>query len=103
MQSLPLENLDDNNLPTEIDDDDPNSKQYLSPHVEPFHRQRRIDGTLPFNEQILTMQHIIYTNGINGKYSYNENLTDSEMNQGGIWKEIIHNGIGQKPMIGASM
>lgn len=104
MQSLPLQNLDDDDsYPVEIDENDPNAKQYLSPHVEPFHRQRRIDGTLAFSEQILTMQHIVFTNGVNGKYNYNENITDSEMNQGGIWKEIIHNGIGQKPTIGASV
>ncbi len=96
MQSLP--NIDDN---SNIDEeDDPNSKYNRSVHVEPFHRQRRIDGTLPFNEQIIAMQHIVSTNGEDGRYINNDNMSDIDL-KGGIWKEIIHTGIGQKPTIGA--
>ncbi len=107
MQSLPLKNLiidENNNMNDHIEeDDDPNSKHNRSAHVEPFHRQRRIDGTLPFNEQIITMQHIVLTNGLDGRYTYNDNTTDTDSNPGGIWKEIIHTGIGQKPTMGASV
>jgi hypothetical protein len=103
MQTVSLKNLniDENNNIDE--DDDPNSKSNRSAHVEPFHRQRRIDGTLPFNEQTLTMQHIVLTNGLDGRYTYNDNTTNTDLNQGGIWKEIIHTGIGQKPTMGASV
>jgi hypothetical protein len=107
MQSLSLKNLnidERNNMNDNIEeDDDPNSKSNRLAHVEPFHRQRRIDGTLPFNEQIITMQHIVLTNGLDGRYTYNDNTTDTDSNPGGIWKEIIHTGIGQKPTMGASV
>lgn len=84
----------------EQDDNDPNSKYNRLGHVEPFHRQRRIDGSLPFNEQIINMEHIVFTNSIDGRYTF-DNTTD--LNQGGIWKEIIHNGIGQKPTTATSV
>ena len=98
MESISVQpiNLNDN-----LDEgDDANLRYSRAVHIEPFHRQRRIDGTLPFSEQIATMQHIILTNGIDGRYTYNDNLSDTEM-KGGIWKEVIHNGIGQKPTTGA--
>jgi hypothetical protein len=95
MQSLPLQNLaiDENN---NIEEDE---KYNRSAHVEPFHRQRRIDGSLPFTEQITAMQHIVVTNGLDGRCI----TTDTDLNQGGIWKDTIHTGIGQKPTIGASV
>jgi hypothetical protein len=95
MQSLPLENLalDENN---NLEDEE---KYNRLVHVEPFHRQRRIDGSLPFTEQINTMEHIVSTNGLDGRCI----TTDNDLNQGGIWKDIINNGIGQKPTIGASV
>jgi hypothetical protein len=101
MQSSSLKNINSDENVNPEEEEDPNSKDSRSVHVEPFHRQRRIDGTLPFNEQILTMQHIISTNGIDGRCINNEDTTD--LNQGGIWKEIIHNGIGQIPTTGASV
>jgi hypothetical protein len=91
MQSLPLKNLSI---------DEPLSRYNRSPHVEPFHRQRRVDGTLSFSEQILNMQHIISTNGLDGRCINNDNVTEIDENQGGVWKEIVHTGIGQKPSIG---
>jgi hypothetical protein len=105
MQSVSLKNLNiDENNNIDEDDVDQNSKSNRLAHVEPFHRQRRIDGTLPFNEQTLTMQHIVLTNGSDGRFTYNnDNMTNTDLNQGGIWKEIIHTGIGQKPTIGASV
>ncbi|CAF1397900.1 unnamed protein product [Adineta ricciae] len=98
MESISVQpiNLNDN-----LDEsDDANLRYSRAVHIEPFHRQRRIDGTLPFGEQIATMQHVILTNGVDGRYTYNDNLSDTEM-KGGIWKEIFHNGIGQKPATGA--
>lgn len=83
-------------IPSPEDDDDPTLKYTRSAHVEPFHRQRRIDGSLPFNEQILGMQHILSTNGLDGRCVNNNP-------NGGIWKEIIHTGIGQTPSPGASV
>ncbi|CAF2374758.1 unnamed protein product [Rotaria sp. Silwood2] len=107
MQSLTLKNLniDENHNMTDNveEEDDLNAKYNRSAHIEPFHRQRRIDGTLPFSEQIITMKHIIITNGYDGRYMSNGDMTETDLNQGGIWKEIIHNGIGLKPNIGASV
>lgn len=100
MQSLTLNNLntDENNNIEE--DDDLNSKLNRLAHVEPFHRQRRIDGSSPFNEQITAMEHLVVTNGLDGRCIYDDN---TDVNQGGIWKEIIHNGIGQKLSAGTSV
>lgn len=108
MQSLSLNNLNieekyqknDDNVE---DEDDPSLRYNRSLHIEPFHRQRRIDGTLPFSEQITKMQHIVITNGYDGNYTINDDVTVTDLNEGGIWKQIIHNGIGQKPAIGASV
>jgi hypothetical protein len=73
-------------------------------HVEPFHRQHRIDGTLSFSEQLLTMQHIVLTDGLDGKYSMNDTMTMTTNDfNGGIWKETLHNGIGQCPTVGATV
>lgn len=96
MQQFSMRNLPLEEQVTPEDDDDPTLKYTRSAHVEPFHRQRRIDGSLPFNEQILTMEHIQSTNGIDGRWM-------EENPNGGIWKEIIHTGIGQKPSTGASV
>ena len=76
------------------EDNDPLLNYQRSIHVEPFHRQRRIDGTLSFHEQCSSMEHIISTNGIDGQ-------SNPTFDQGGIWKEILHKGIGQKPSTGA--
>ncbi|CAF1163189.1 unnamed protein product [Adineta steineri] len=104
MQSLSLKtlNIDENNDVNDNieEEDDPNSKHNRSVHIEPFHRQRRIDGTLPFSEQIKTMQYIVPTNGIDGRHITDKNMLETDA-QGGVWKEIIHTGIGQKPTIGA--
>ena len=91
MRNLPVEEH-----PSPEDEDDPTLKYNRSAHVEPFHRQRRIDGSLPFNEQIITMQHIRSTNGLDGR------CREDDPN-GGIWKDIIHTGIGQKPNPSASV
>ncbi|CAF1529131.1 unnamed protein product [Rotaria magnacalcarata] len=107
MQSLSLNNLnveEKHSMNDNVEEeDDPSLRYNRSLHVEPFHRQRRIDGTLPFSEQIPTMNHIVVTNSYDGRYVINDNLTGTDLNQGGIWKEIIHNGIGQKPTVTASV
>ncbi|UJR10335.1 hypothetical protein I4U23_014541 [Adineta vaga] len=104
MQSIsvkPINISENDGLNTNLDEeDDPNSRYNRGPHIEPFHRQRRIDGTLSFSEQTTKMQHIISTNGIDGRQMKNDNVLDTEL-KGGIWKETIHNGIGQKPTLGA--
>ena len=69
-----------------------------SVHVEPFHRQGRIDGTLSFHEQVATMQHILYTNGTDGRLR----ATNNDQ-QGGIWKRTIHSGIGKRPSVDATV
>jgi hypothetical protein len=101
MDSSSLKNINSDEINNIEEEDDPNLRDSRSVHVEPFHRQRRIDGTLPFSEQILTMQHIILTNGHDGRCIQSDNTVDADLNQGGVWKEIIHTGIGQIPTIGA--
>ena len=105
MESIPLGNLtiDENHNMNDSNIEKERSKQICSVHVEPFHRQRRTDGTLSFSEQILTMQHIGRTNGRDGRYIKNDTSFDTDFDQGGIWKEIIYHGIGLKPIIGASL
>lgn len=82
------------------EEDDSPGQGYRAAHVEPFHRQRRVDGSSPFSEQIGTMQRIVVTNGIDGRSLDEDNVTNAELT-GGIWKEVIHTGIGQKPTAGA--
>ena len=107
MQSLPLRHLSIDEpsraQPTIIEQDDPLSNYNRSPHIEPFHRQRRIDGTLSFLEQIATMQHIVSTNGLDGQYSLIEDTAENSQHPGGIWKETFHTGIGHEPTIGTNM
>lgn len=107
MESFSLRNLSiDESQPVHdpLDpDNDPLSTYNRSPHVEPFHRQRRIDGTLSFNDQQLTMQHIVFTNGLDGRTTINDDLNAVDDHRGGVWKEILNSGIGQLPSTGASV
>lgn len=63
-----------------VEDEIEENPRWILKQVEPFHRQGRVDGSLSFSEQISTMEKIVSIE--------NEN--------GGIWKEIVHEGIGQR-------
>ena len=109
MQSLPSRHVSvdehsrDDQQPTNIEHDDQLSNYHRLPHIEPFHRQRRIDGTLSFIEQIATMQHIVSTNGLDGQHSLTDGTSDNSHHSGGIWKETFHTGIGHQPSIGTNV
>ena len=107
MESFSLRNLsidETHPLPDLPDQEyEPTSAYNRSPHVEPFHRQQRIDGTLSFSDQLLTMQHIVFTDGLDGRFAINDNLNAVDEHRGGVWKEVMHSGIGQRPSIGASV
>lgn len=87
----------ENTMETNSTSDDDVDQHSTSIHVEPFHRLNRVDGTFSFQEQILSMEQIVSTNGIDGQM-----IDRSTNSTGGIWKEILHQGIGQNPSIGAS-
>jgi len=69
------------------------------PSKDLFH-QRLIDNTQDLDDQRVHMEHLIKTNGIDGVP-----FTDVSTNEapGGIWKQIIYAGVGEKPSLGSTV
>ncbi|CAF1939492.1 unnamed protein product [Rotaria magnacalcarata] len=62
--------------------------------------QRLIDNTQDFDDQLGGMQHLIKTNGDDGTPL---NGVPSSEAAGGIWKQIIYDGVGETPPLGSTV
>ncbi|CAF0758062.1 unnamed protein product [Didymodactylos carnosus] len=66
---------------------------------EDLYKQRLVDGTTSFEDQLVLMHHIMKTNGKDGIII----VGDSTDIGGGIWKEVIYAGVGQSPAQGSTV
>ncbi|CAF0767023.1 unnamed protein product [Didymodactylos carnosus] len=64
--------------------------------LEERYKQRLIDGTTSFEDQIVSMSHIIKTDGRNGKKIGSVNSNSSQDDHGGIWKQVLYVGSGHQ-------